>query len=259
MATVVPAALPSPPTIARAADLPSYQQIERWLVEAIDSGALAAGDRLPSERDLAGILQVSRMTLRQSLGALEARGLIARVAGRNGGTFVQEPRISCDLTTLAGLTEQLRRHGMKAGAEVIRAIERPAPAIVAGALGIGDGAPVLEIVRLRAANTQPIALEQSYFPAELFPGMLGQDLEGSLYSLIELRYGRRPIRAFESLEAVSVDSSEAELLEVPPGSALMRVERTAYAADSVAVEYASDLFRSDRARIVVSSGLSEEV
>lgn len=252
MTTVLPTVLQSPPVVARSSE-PSHQQIERWLIAAIESGALGQGDRLPPERDLAAALHVSRMTLRQSLGALEARGLLVRVMGRKGGTFVREPPIACDLTTLAGLSEQLRRHGVRAGARVIKAVERVAPEQVTRALGIDEGATVFEIVRLRDANGQPIALEQSFFPSGRFPGMLAEPLGGSLYSLLEQRYGSRPIRAFESLEAVSVGSPEAELLGIPPGSALMRVERTAYAEDSVAVEYASDLYRSDRARIVVSS------
>ena len=48
------------------------------------------------------------MTLRQALGALEARGLVQRKRGRSGGTFVTRPRIECDLTGLPGFTEQMR-------------------------------------------------------------------------------------------------------------------------------------------------------
>jgi GntR family transcriptional regulator len=254
MRSVAPARLPRPPRIARHSALPPYQQIERWLVEAIASGQLAAGDRLPSERELAARLKVSRMTLRQSLGALESRGLIARVLGRNGGTFVREPRVDCDLTTVAGLTEQLRRAGMTAGARVLAATRRRAAPTVAEALGLVAGAPVHEIVRLRAGNGQPIALERSFFPAELFPDLLDEPLDGSLYALLELRYGLRPLQAFESVDAVPASEREARLLEVPAGAPLLRVERTAMAAGPVAVEYATDLFRSDRTRLVVTSG-----
>lgn len=247
--------LPRLPSLVRRGDVPSHLQIEHWLLDAIDAGELAAGDRLPCERDLAAMLRVSRMTLRQALGALEARGLVTRVVGRNGGTFVQEPPISCDLTTLAGLTEQLRRHGVEASAKVLRAIEVPADERVASALAIDTGAPVFEVARLRKANGQPIVLERSCFPASLFPGMLDECLDGSLYALLEMRYGRRPVTACESLEAINVESCEAELLGIAPGTAIMLVERTAYAEGPTPVEHARDLFRSDRARIVFSSGI----
>lgn len=256
--SVAPVRLPRPPRITRRSALPPYQQIERWLADAITSGQLAAGDRLPSERELAARLKVSRMTVRQSLRALENSGLVARVLGRSGGTFVREPRVECDLTTVAGLTEQLRRAGMTAGARVLVARHCRATAPVARALDLSAGAFVYEIVRRREGNGQPIALEHSFFPAERCPGLLDQPLDGSLYTLLERRYGLPPLQAFESVEAVPAGEREAQLLEVPSGAPLLLVERTAYAAGPVAVEYATDMFRSDRTRLVVSSGTSAQ-
>ena len=85
-------------------DAPAHASIADGLAEAIGSGELAPGERLPPERELAARLGVSRMTLRQALGSLERRGLMARRVGRLGGTFVAEPKIERDLTALAGLT-----------------------------------------------------------------------------------------------------------------------------------------------------------
>ncbi len=62
--------------------------VER-LASAIRLGVLAAGDRLPSERDLADQLGVSRMTLREAIKALRDVGLVESRRGRSGGTFVQ--------------------------------------------------------------------------------------------------------------------------------------------------------------------------
>lgn len=243
--------------LQRPSKIPPYQQIERWLLEAIGSGQLAAGDKLPPERELAESFGVSRMTLRHAFSALETRGLVTRVLGRNGGTFIQEPKIACDLTTMAGFTEQLRRHGLEPGARVLSASEQPASAEAAIALDIEEGSPVYEIIRIRLANNFPIALEQSYFPTEVFPGMLEEKLDGSLYTLLETRYGQRPVRAMESLEALIIDAPRAKLLQVPAGSAMIQIDRRAYARNGCAIEYARDLFRSDRTKIVVWSGLSD--
>jgi GntR family transcriptional regulator len=76
---------------------PAHAQIEEWLEGAIAGGRLAPGDRLPPERELAGKLRVSRMTLRQALASLERRGLLARRVGREGGTFVDEPKLELSL------------------------------------------------------------------------------------------------------------------------------------------------------------------
>ena len=87
---------------------------------AIDEGALVAGDKLPREEQLAAALGVSRMTLRQALATLDGLGTIVRKPGRLGGTFVAEPRIVCDLTGLAGFTEQMRRAHVRAGARMVQ-------------------------------------------------------------------------------------------------------------------------------------------
>jgi GntR family transcriptional regulator len=100
-----------------------------------------------------------------------------------------------------------------------------------------------------------MALERAYFPAERLPGLLDQKLTGSLYELISRKYGQKPHTARENLEPVIAREEEAGLLDVTPGSPLMLIERTAYTAAGVAVEYARDLFRPDRVRITLQTGI----
>ena len=204
-----------------------------------------------TEQDLAAWFGVSRMTLRHALAELARRGLVTRTVGRRGGTFVAAAKLEQDLTTLAGFSEQLRRHGMVAGARVLSARERPTGPAAAAALRIGANDPVYEVRRIRLADGRPIALERSLFPAARFPGMLEFRLDGSLYELLEVRYGLRPHRARESLEPVTAGVREAEALEVAEGAPLMLVERTAYARSGEPLEFARDLFRGDRTRVVV--------
>jgi GntR family transcriptional regulator len=229
-------------------------QIERWLLESISSGELAPGDRLPGERELAGRLGVSRMTLRQALATLAADGVLIRVPGRSGGAFVAEPRIECDLTGLTGFTEQMRRSHLRAEARILVAATVPAPGAVARALEVAAGSPVHEVARVRSAGPTPVALERSYFPD--LPGLLGQDLTGSLYALLAARYDLEPRTAVEHLDPVAARPAEAAELGIEPGAPLMLIERTAYAADGTPVEYARDLFRPDRVRISVRSGVT---
>src|SRR5438874_10281904 len=139
----------APPEILRGSGATVYGQIEDWLAEAIGAGRLAPGDRMPSEQDLAAWFGVSRMTLRQALAKLARRGLVTRTVGRRGGTFVAERKLEQDRTTLAGFSEQLRRHGMVAGARVLSATERPAGPVAAAALEVPEGAPLYEVRRVR--------------------------------------------------------------------------------------------------------------
>ena len=235
------------------ADAPAHASIEEGLAEAISAGELTPGERLPSERELAGRLGVSRMTLRQALGSLERRGLMVRRVGRRGGTFVAEPKIERDLTALAGLTAQLRRQGHRAGARVISAEEGPAGIRTARALGVDPGGTVYRVTRLRLSDDEPLALERSMFPASLFPGLLAEPLDGSLYELLADRYGHDPVRATESLEPVVATADVAKVLGVKAGAPLLLVERTAFDVAGAPVEYARDLFRGDRTTVVVES------
>ena len=240
-----------PPKIVRGPGVTAHGQIEDWLADAIASGQLKPGDRLPTEQSLAAWLGVSRMTLRHALAELAQRGLVTRTVGRAGGTFVAEPKLVQDLTVLAGFSEQLRRHGLVAGARVLAATEITASPAACAALELEAGEAVYEVRRLRLADGKPILIEHSLFPARHCPGLLESRLDGSLYELLEQKYGQRPHRAKESLEPVTAGVREAEALGVAEGAPLMLVERTAYAQDGTPLEFARDLFRGDRTRVVV--------
>jgi GntR family transcriptional regulator len=212
-----------------------YAQIAAQIEAAIADGDLEPGDRLPPERELAAAHGVSRMTVRQALQTLETRGLLRRFVGRSGGSFVAQPKLERDLGTFSGLSEQLRRQGVAAGARVVSA--RIA----------GDD---VEIVRVRLADGEPFALERSCFPAERFGGLLALDLTGSLYELLGEHFDAAPVRSVERIEPVLAGEEEAAELAVAPGAPLMLVHRTAYDAAGLAVEVARDVFRGDRTRIV---------
>lgn len=243
----------SAPELHRGTGVPAHAQIEQWLTAAIASGELAVGDRLPAERDLATDLGVSRMTLRHALAALERRGLLVRTPGRSGGAFVARPRVDCDLTGLAGFTEQMRRAGLAAEAVILTAATVRADAGTAAALELAAGDPVHEVSRVRSAEGAPVVLERSCFPAARFADLLRQDLSGSLYALLRERYAMEPHTAVEHLEPRLASADEATELGIAEGTPLMLIERTAYTAGGVPVEYAHDLFRPDRVRISVTS------
>jgi GntR family transcriptional regulator len=231
--------------------VPAYAQIEDQLAARIESGELRAGERLPPERELAESVGVSRMTMRQALNSLAARGLVERGVGR--GTFVARAKLDHDLRRVAGFSELMLRQGVEPGAKVVSAVECEAPAPVAAVLGVARGAATYRIQRVRYGARVPLALEDSWIPKALFPGLIDLGLTGSLYDLMRDLYSLGPVRAVERLEPVLARAHEAEALDVPVGSPLMLVERTAYAADGTAVEFAHDRHRGDRARFTIET------
>ena len=63
-------------------------QVEEQIREAILAGDFAPGEKLPAETELAQQFGVSRPTVREALGALVAAGLIRKIPGVGGGSFV---------------------------------------------------------------------------------------------------------------------------------------------------------------------------
>ncbi|HYH29122.1 MAG TPA: UTRA domain-containing protein, partial [Pseudonocardia sp.] len=102
-----------------------------------------------------------------------------------------------------------------------------------------------------------LALERSWLPAEHLPDLLTHPLTGSVYELLAAEYGLAPHTAVEYLEPLSADPAEAAALGVARGTALMGVERTAFSVGGLPVEYARDLYRTDRVRLMVRTEVHE--
>ena len=230
---------------------PTASEVRRALLERISSGGLRPGQRLGAERSLARELGVSRATLRQALGSLEAEGILRRVPGRGGGTFVRRLKIERDLSRIVGVPALLRRQGIRAGSSVLAAGIGPADSETARQLSLDADSLVVRLVRVRLADGRPISLENARFPADRFPGLLELPLGGSLYELLEEHYGVRPAEAVERIEVVTASPEEAGILDVRPGDPLLSIVRTTTDRHAMPIEFSLDLFRGDRIRIVV--------
>lgn len=71
-------------------------RVEQRLANAIWSGLLRDGEKLPSESELAAMLGVATVTAREALISLRAQGLVTTVRGRGGGSFVTRPLHAAD-------------------------------------------------------------------------------------------------------------------------------------------------------------------
>lgn len=94
------------------------EQVERQLREAIVSATFKRGERLPSEADLAREFQVSRSTIREALRALASEGLISKLPGASGGSFVQTVDHESLETQLSQSMETILKLGSVTFAEV---------------------------------------------------------------------------------------------------------------------------------------------
>lgn len=232
---------------------PVAEEVRRRILADISSGTLAAGQRLGSERELALQLGVSRATLRHALGSLAQAGILRRVPGRAGGTFVAHAKVERDLTRVDGLPAYLHRQGFAAGSRVLATALVGADAATRAALSLPEYALVHDIVRVRLADGSPISLDHARFPADMFPDLLEQPLGGSLYELFEQAYGVRPAESEERIEVVAATPYEAQVLDTARDAPLLSVTRVARDESGRPFEFSHDLFRADRTRIAVSS------
>jgi GntR family transcriptional regulator len=239
---------------------PAYRRVGDDLAACIRSGELAPGARVPSERELAVQLGISRMTARAAVDLLARRGLVER--RERSGVFVAWPKIEQSLDTVVGLSDQLGGRGVVPGAEVIEgrtvAAAELGDAEVVPRLGLSEGEAVHVIFRVRTGDGEPLVLEENYLPERLLPGLLGEDLSGSLYSLVRERYGLSVARTRQELEPTPLDSVAAAMLGVRPDVPALRVARTAWDAEGRAIEFARDLHRGDRMVFVSETSTPKE-
>ena len=226
---------------------PAYRRVAGELVRLISRGELPPGSRVPPERELAAEYGISRMTARAAVQLLSQRGLVERKD--RSGVFVARPKIEQDLSTVAGFHDQMVSRGVVPGAEVIDARTLRAGELDAGVaarLGLAAGDEVHAVRRVRTGDAEPLALEESYYPASLFPGLLEEDLTCSVYGLMRGRYGRGPARSRQEVEPTQLDAEAAAALGGRPDVPVLRVTRTAWDEEGRPIEFARDLYRGDR-------------
>lgn len=228
--------------------IPAYQRIQKNIRKAIDSGALRAGDAVPSERELAKIHDVSLMTARHALATLEQEGLVDRRQGV--GTFVSSPKIH--FSKLMSYTEQMRARSLTVGSKILFAKTIDDEEEATARLSISPKSPVIKLERLRRAGGEPFALETCYFPAKQFAGLLSEPLEKeSLFAILERNYDAELAYADEEVDATAADPRTAELLGIPKREPLLRIRQVIYSTKGTVITYVLGLYRSDRHNLVI--------
>jgi len=208
---------------------PLYLQLAESIRNLIAEGRIRTGDALPSERELSQTSGISRVTVRKAIDALFREGLLSRRHG--SGTYIA-PRIEQPAALLAGFSADMASRGMKPGSQLIEHLVGAPTPEEALALGLGIGATV-----------RRLAIERAAIPTAFLPHYAPQD--SSLYVALEQR-GYRPVRGLQRLQASLASPSEAALLGIPTGAAILRIERRSFLANGTPVEFTRSAYRGDR-------------
>ncbi len=232
------------PSLLRRSPVPLYAQVKELLRSRIGSASRDSERRLPSERELARQLGVSRMTVRQALRDLADEGTVFTAPGR--GTFLATNKMAQPLGALTSFTQDMLRRGLAPSSTTLAA-EQIVDPHVAEVLGIAPESPIARIRRLRLADGEPMAIETTHLPLVLCPGILALDLEhGSLYETLSGRYQLRLRTAEQSIEARIADHAIAQVLRLEPHSAVLFIERRTQLEDGRTIEFVRSYYRGDR-------------
>jgi len=234
--------------INKRSHIPVYMQIEEQLKKKIAEGIYKVGQVIPSERELALQYDVSRMTVRQAITNLVNDGLLYREKGR--GTFVSSPKLEQPLNGLTSFTEDMLARGMVPSSQLVKFERKPAPFELAQDLLIESGEDVYSIMRIRNADGEPMAIERTYLPAKLFPGLTAEKLQTSLYSLIESHYQLTIGNAIQQMEAALTTKEDAQFLHIPPSGVVLLIKRTSFLDSGQPFEIDRSVYRADRYKFI---------
>jgi GntR family transcriptional regulator len=236
------------------ADGPLYLSLQNNILKAIEGGVLRPGDALPSERDIAELADVSRVTVRKAVHNLVSEGLLVQRHG--SGTFVapRVQRVQQSLSSLTSFTEDMARRGMTAESVWLdRGLYPPSPEEMV-TLGLSATDRVARVERLRLANGTPLAIERASLAEATLPDP--SLVENSLYACLK-KSGNRPVRAIQRLSAALLGKEDAELLGVPYGSPTLNIERISYLPSGKVIEFTRSRYRGDAYDFVAELRLGE--
>jgi len=241
------------------------------LTNRINRGEYAAGQRLPSEREITEELNISRATVRAALLRLQAENLIDIVP--RGGAFVRSPSTK----VLVGPSSPSIASGLelKRAGSFIRAMEaqgrktlirfiEPSSIIPAGEeigtkMGISPDAEVLRRYRVHLVERIPYRILDSYYLASFAGDLLGKD-EGyiPLFKWLREHTGLQASRAFEKMNVRMPSSEEASLLNISRSQPVVDMDRWVWAHDNTLFEYTHIIANAALHEYTYSYNIDEE-
>lgn len=224
-------------------------QLQKRIIKQIESGDLLPGEKLYSERTMAEMYGVSRMTAQYALNALVRKGYLYRVQG--SGTFVRQNLVDkMDLSYLSdagngGISAIMKSYGIKMSGKVLT------KGIVSARyfsykLDLDMDEDVYVLHRIRYGNDEPIAVEYTYLPARIFADIDRFDFSRvSLYDYMDSK-GRMPKTFSQRLQIVEASEREKAYLELHEDDPVYYLEFIGYDEKGTVVEYTESYARCDK-------------
>jgi GntR family transcriptional regulator len=241
--------------VRRSGALPVYRQVASALERDVLHGRPNAGRdarpdvqrmALPSESDLSAEFGVSRVTVRQALDELHFKGLIYREKGR--GSFARANRIE-GVTGFGSFTAEVEATGARpssilAGFSKVADLPEAMLGHLADPPAPGEG--FYRLSRIRCLDGKPVAFEESYLPAALYPGLTKAMIgKGSLYAAMREHWGLDPAWADAAIEPGIADAELAAHLKIDLGAPVVIAWRVTSSEQDQVLEFVRSVYRGD--------------
>lgn len=216
---------------------------------AIETEEYREGDRLPSERVLAGKFGVHRGTVRSALGILFDKGIIT--SKERSGHYIAPRRIDFDLDAYNSRKTVIEQMGKTTSVKLLTFEKINVTGRMSDVTGWPIDTPIFRIMRLRYAAGKPMAIERTHIRCELAPGLTEDDVNNkSLYAALANKYGEHVNRCESKITAVYANGLESELLNIKVARPAMRYEGLVYDREERLIEYFDDIILKDQVQFI---------
>lgn len=204
------------------AQLPLYAQLKDILKNKIHTGEYKENTKIPTEPELTESYGVSRITVRRAVKELVEEGYLVKKQGK--GTFVSRHKVFRKIEYVAGFSDSCKANGFTPTSILLERKKLPASEDLSSKLQVDLGTELIYIQRKRMADNLPIMLENNYFVYSEYAFLMEEDMDGSLYKLLEER-GTLAINPGETvLEMVSATDQIAKIMDVGFGTPFFFVD-----------------------------------
>lgn len=224
--------------IDKSSPIPVYYQLKEDILKKIREGVWKVGQCIDSERELSENYGVSRMTIRQALGALVQEGILVREKGK--GTFVCEPKVK--QKDMMSFSEIIKRTGRTLETKVIEFNKIPTPEDLTDTFSFEE---VYKINRNRIVDGECIANEVVYIPSDYCGFINEEKLKGSLYKILE-EFGYSVEYSESSIKAVIMDETNKKIFGVDEQVPLLQIIGKTINSDGKVLFVEEATYRSDK-------------
>ncbi|MDH4021320.1 MAG: histidine utilization repressor [Xanthomonadales bacterium] len=225
--------------------IPRYTAIKDHIIRRVDTAHWKAGDRVPSENELAAEFSVSRMTARRALQELGEQGILVRTQGL--GSFVADARPMSSMLKIQSIDTEIRARGREHSAEVLTLEQTEADHNTAVLLGLDQGAVIYHSVLLHSENGQPLQYEDRYVNPKFGPDYLAQNFTATTPS--SYLSAISPLtKADQTIEAVCVNAEVGNVLQISLNEPCLKLNRRTWCKRGI-VTIATLIYPGSRFRL----------